>query len=96
MPDQKVTVGQLFGALLDGRDELVEALDLLNTEGVALASIPYLLDATRDLADQAQALALILKDISADEALLDAVNDLAAFFWRTEESLEAKVGLSRA
>jgi hypothetical protein len=80
---------------LEGRDELVEALDLLNTEGVAPAAIPYLLDATRDLADQAQALALILKDISADEALLDAVNDLAAFFWTTEERIEAKLGLSR-
>ena len=95
MPEQEVEIAQLLATFREGRDALAEGLDLLDTQDFDMAAIHRLLEATRDLADQAQALVLLLKESGADEAALQDVNDLAAFFLTTEESIEAKLGLYR-
>ena len=95
MPDQEVEIAQLIATFREGRDALAEGLDLLDAQSFDLATIHRLLEATRDLADQAQALVLVLRDNGTGEATLQDANDLAAFFWTTEERIEAKLGLGR-
>ena len=95
MPDQEVEIALLIATFREGRDALAEGLDLLDARDFDIAATHRLLEATRDLADQAQALVLLLKESGADEAALQDVNDLAAFFWTAEESIEAKLGLYR-
>ena len=95
MPDQEVEIARLIATFREGRDALADGLDLLDTQDFDIPAIHRLLEATRDLADQAQALVVLLMESGADEAALQDVNDLAAFFWTTEESIEAKLGLYR-
>ena len=96
MPDQEVEIAQLIATFREGRDALAEGLDLLDAQDFDVATTHHLLEATRDLADQAQTLVGLLMESGADEAALQDANDLAAFFWTTQESIEAKLELSRA
>ena len=93
MPDQELEIAQLIATFREGRDALTEGQDLLDGQDFDMATIHRLLEATRDLADQAQALVLVMMDNGADEADLQDANDLAAFFLTTEESIEAMLGL---
>src|SRR4028119_506704 len=95
VPDQEVEIALLIATFREGRDALTEGLDLLDAQNFDMATIHRLLEATRDLADQAQALVLVMMDSGANEAALQDANDLAAFFLTTEESIEAKLGLYR-
>lgn len=95
MPDQEVAFAELIATLEEGRHALAERLDLLDAQDFDTAAIHRLLEATRDLADQAQALVLVMMGSCADEAALQDANPLAAFFRTTEESLAAKLGLGR-
>ena len=95
MPDEEIAFAQLIGTLRDGQDALAEAMDLLNADGSGRTDVDQFLETTSDLADLAQTLVLVMSDSGADEAALQDANDLAAFFWTTEESLEAKLGLGR-
>ena len=95
MPDQELEIVQLIATFREGRDALTEGLDLMDAQSFDLATVHRLLEATRDLADQAQALVAVMMDNGTDEAALQDANDLAAFFLTTEESIEAKLGLYR-
>jgi uncharacterized membrane protein len=95
MPDQELEIAQLIATFREGRDALTEGLDLLDEQDFDMATIHRLLEANRDLADQAQALVPLMRNCGADEAAVQYANDLAAFFLATEESIEAKLGLGR-
>ena len=95
MPDQEAEIAQLLATFREGRDAVAEGLDLLDVREFDVPAIHRLLEATRDLADQAQALVQFLMDSGEDEEALQDANDLAAFFLTTEESIEAKLGLGR-
>ena len=95
MPDLQLEFAQVIATLREGQDTVAEALDLLDEEGSGMATVHHLLEATRDLADQAQALVLVMMDGGANETALQDVNDLAAFFWATEDRIEAKIGMGR-
>ena len=95
MPDQGVEIAQLIATFREGRDALTEGLDLLDAQDFDTAAIHRLLEVTRDLADQAQALMVLMKENDAKELAVRDVMNLAAFFWTTEERLEAKLGLGR-
>ncbi len=95
MPDQELEIAQLIATFREGRDTLTEGLDLLDGQEFGIPAIHRLLEATRDLADQAQSLVQLLREGGMDEAALQDANDLAAFFWATEERIEAKLGLGR-
>ena len=54
-----------------------------------------LLEVTRGFADKSEALVFLLKDNGSAPTLLDQANTLADAFWRTEETLEAMLGLGK-
>ena len=93
MPDQEVAFAELIATFKEGRHALAERLDLLDAQDFDTAAIHRLLEATRDLAVQAQALLILMKENGAEEPALRDVSGLAAFFWSAEESIEANLGL---
>ena len=93
MPDEEGEIVRLLAVFREGRDVVAEGLDRLDVREFDIPAIHRLFEATRDLADQAQALVLLLMDSGTGEAALQDANDLAAFFWTAEESIEAKLGL---
>ena len=95
MPDQEREIAQLIATFREGRDALTEGLDLLDAQDLDLATTHRLLEATRDLADQAQALVMVMRGSGANKAAVQDAKDLAAFFLTSEESIEAKLGLGR-
>ena len=70
MPDQGVEFARLIATFRDGRDAVTEELDLLDARDFDIPALHRLLEATRDLADQAQALVVLLMESGADEATL--------------------------
>ena len=96
MSDDEIAFAMLVATFREGQNALVEGLDLVDAQDFDRADIHHLLEVTRNLADQAQALVLMMRDCGADEAALQYANDLAAFLWTTEDRIEAKLELGRA
>ena len=96
MSEHDVEFAQLIATLREGREALAGALELLEGEGSGMTTIHCLLEAARDLADLAQALVLQMRDSGADEGALQSADNLAAFFWATEDRIEMVLGLDRA
>lgn len=96
MFEHDIEFAQLIATLREGREALAGALELLEGEGSGMTTIHRLLEAARDLADLAQTFVLQMRDNGADEAALRNANDLAAFFWATEDRIEMVLGLDQA
>ena len=93
MPDKEPEIAQLIATFREGRSALAERLDLRHAQDFDMAAIHRIFEATRDPADRAQALVLVMMDSGVGEEALQNINDLAAFFCTTEERIEAKIGL---
>lgn len=86
---------EMIGTLQEAREALRVELELLQDQAFDSEALLRLLEATRSFADQADSLVLLITDRGAEEAWLSHANDLAAFFWETEETVAAMLGLAQ-
>jgi hypothetical protein len=94
MPNLDDRFYEMLITLGEARDALSEELRLLEAQEFDELAFVRLLDATRSFGDQGQALVHIIENASADPDAIDTAKELTAFFWATEDSLEAKLGIA--
>ena len=95
MPDLDAALEQLLVTLRQARAIVEAEVTLLRTQEDHRQVALRLLEVTRGFTDKSEALVFLLTDNDSALALLDQANTLADAFWRTEETLEAMLGLGK-
>ena len=70
MPEQEIAFALVLVTLREEQTALADALEVLKAHEPEMATLHHLLEAARELADQAQALVLLMKESRADKASL--------------------------
>jgi hypothetical protein len=81
-------VDQMIGTLLEGAKAICRELELMvEAQAVQSSALAHLGSAARSFGDQADTLAVLLGERTAEQVLVNQVEELATFFRRTEQRI---------